>query len=442
MVRNSWNILSAKGLFLLALLAALSLTACDEQAQQERPLATVTYLEIVPEKLTLTTELSGRTSAFMVSEVRPQVGGIIQKRLFTEGTDVQQGDVLYQIDPSLFQAAYDNALAALQRAEANVKSAILLAQRYEKVVKLRAVSKQEYDDAVAGQGRAEAEVAAARAALDSARINLEYTKVTAPVSGRIGRSTVTPGALVTQNQPNPLGTIQQLDPIYVDVTQSSMELLRLKKAYASGALTSSGEGAMRATLKLEDGSAYTTKVARKDPATGRTLKDANGKDIVEEVPVIGSLKFSEVAVEQSTGVITIRAVFPNPDGILLPGMYVRAILEEGVDENAIRIPQKTVVRNTKGLPVVQVLQKQEGGDGGKERYLPEARVIAVDRAVGHEWLVREGLKAGERIVLVGLQSIATNTPVYAEPENAGDKAKAGASEVSGNTPGASGGKSR
>ena len=434
MVRNLWKILSANGLFLLALLAAFSLTACDEQAQQARPLATVTYLEIVPEKLTLTTELPGRTSAFMVSEVRPQVGGIIQKRLFTEGTDVQQGDVLYQIDPSLFQAAYDNAHAALQRAEANVKSAILLAQRYEKVVKLRAVSKQEYDDAVAGQGRAEAEVAAARAALDSARINLEYTKVIAPVSGRIGRSTVTPGALVTQNQPNPLGTIQQLDPIYVDVTQSSMELLRLKKAYASGALKSSGEGAMRATLKLEDGSHYTTRTVRKDQATG--------KDIAEEVPVIGSLKFSEVAVEQSTGVITIRAVFPNPDGILLPGMYVRAILEEGVDENAIRIPQKTVVRNTKGLPVVQVLQKQEGGDGGKERYLPEARVIAVDRAVGHEWLVREGLKAGERIVLVGLQSIATNTPVYAEPENAGDKAKAGASEVSGNTPGASGGKSR
>lgn len=414
---NRRNYLGRGPLALLAIMAALFLAACDDQAPQQPAPAKVTYLEIRPERLRLTTELSGRTAAFMVSEVRPQVGGIIQKRLFTEGADVTQGDVLYQIDPSLYQATYDNAKAALEKAEANVVAAALLAQRYEKVVRVKAVSKQEYDDAVAGQRQAEAEVAAAKAALDSARINLEYTKVTAPVSGRIGRSAVTQGALVTQNQGTPLATVQQLDPIYVDVTQSSVELLRLKKALASGALKSSGEGALHVTLKLEDGSPYSVRTPKKDPSTGQPLKDAMGNPVVEEVPVIGTLKFSEVSVEQSTGVVTIRAIFANPEGTLLPGMYVRAVLEEGVDENAILIPQKTVVRNNRGLPVVQVLNRNGTSPEGQDLYLPEARIIGVDRSVGNNWLVKEGLRAGERIVLVGLQKVG-KMPVMAEPESA------------------------
>lgn len=420
------------GLLLVIIMTAFLAAACDEQAPQQQAAATVTYLEIKPEPLRLTTELSGRTAAFMVSEVRPQVSGIIQKRLFTEGADVQQGEVLYQIDPAPYQAAYNNALASLQKAEANVVAAALLAERYEKVVRVKAVSKQEYDNAVASQGQAEAEVAAAKAALDAARINLEYTKVTAPVSGRIGRSTVTQGALVTQNQPEPLATVQQLDPIYVDVTQSSVELLRLKKAFASGALKSSGEGAMQVALKLEDGSLYARREPKKD-AAGNTLKDAKGNEVFEEKPIYGTLKFSEVSVEQSTGVVTIRAVFPNLDGTLLPGMYVRALLEEGVDEKAILIPQKTIIRNNRGLPVVQVLNKSGTTPDGKDLYTPETRIIAVDRPVGNDWLVREGLQAGERIVLVGLQKISGQQPVMAQPMGAdgGEDKKAPAADASG-----------
>lgn len=437
MAYHRCNGLRRNGVLLLVFMMSLLLAACEEQQQQERQPASVTYLEIKAKPLTLTTELSGRTSAFMVSEVRPQVTGIIQERLFNEGTDVKKGDVLYQIDPALYEATYANALATLQRAEANVKAAALLAERYEKIVKLRAVSKQEYDNAVAEQGQAEAEVAAAKAALDSAKINLEYTKVTAPVSGRIGRSTVTQGALVTQNQAAPLATVQQLDPIYVDVTQSSVELLRLKKAFASGALKSSGEGAMQASLKLEDGSVYTAKMPKKDPATGQALKGKDGKDILEEQTVLGTLKFSEVTVEQSTGVVTIRAIFPNPEGTLLPGMYVRAVLEEGVNENAILIPQKTVVRNNRGLPVVQVLNRN-GTAAGQDLYMSEARIISVDRPMGNDWLVNEGLKAGERIVLIGLQKVGRE-PVFAHPEGAGDSAAPMAGE---NAPGTPDGKSQ
>ena len=435
------NQLGRKSLAAVALLAAMTLAACDDKAPQEQPPANVTYLEIKPERLRLTTELSGRTSAFMVSDVRPQVSGIIQERLFTEGTDVKQGEVLYQIDPSLYQATYDNAMAALKKAEANVVAAALLAERYEKVVRVKAVSKQEYDDAVAGQRQAEAEVAAAKAALDSARINLEYTKVTAPVSGRIGRSAVTPGALVTQNQSVSLATIQQLDPIYVDVTQSSVELLRLKKALASGALKSSGEGAMQVTLKLEDGSIYSTQTPKTDPATGKTLKDDKGNDILEETPVIGMLKFSEVSVEQSTGVVTIRAVFPNPDNTLLPGMYVRAVIEEGVDEQAVLIPQKTIVRNNRGLPVVQVLTKNGTTADGRELYVSQGRIIIIDRPVGNNWLVTEGLKAGERIVLVGLQKVGSK-PVTALPGGANGNKEQSAPANGAGEPGKSGDKTQ
>ena len=376
-----------------ALAVSVFLSGCEEKAQPQQSLTTVTYMKVEARPVTLTSELPGRTSAFMVSEVRPQVSGIIQQRLFVEGSDVKQGEVLYQIDPALYQAAYDSAKATLMKAEANEVAAKLLAERYEKVVRVNAVSKQEYDNAVAAHGQAEAEVAAARAALESARINLEYTRVTAPVSGRIGRSTVTPGALVTQNQASPLATVQQLDPMYVDVTQSSTDLLRLKRAFGRGELRSSGEGAMLASLKLEDGTTYTRR---------ETKTDTDGRPRSVPSPVLGTLKFSEVTVEQSTGVVTIRAVFPNPEGTLLPGMYVRAILEEGVNEKAILIPQKAVIRNNRGLPVVQVLVKDDSVKDQPDVFKMEARVITIDRSIDNQWLVTEGLAEGDLILLEGI----------------------------------------
>ena len=418
-----------------ALAASALLSGCEDAPQPQQALTTVTYMKVEARPVTLTSELPGRTSAFMVSEVRPQVSGIIQQRLFVEGSDVKQGEVLYQIDPALYQAAYDSAKATLMKAEANEVAAKLLAERYEKVVRVNAVSKQEYDNAVAAQGQAQAEVAAARASLESARINLEYTRVTAPVSGRIGRSTVTPGALVTQNQATPLATVQQLDPMYIDVTQSSTDLLRLKRAFGSGELISSGEGAMLATLKLEDGSTYTRLAPKKDPITGLVLKNPDGSPQTEAVPVLGTLKFSEVTVEQSTGVVTIRAVFPNLDGTLLPGMYVRAILEEGVNEKAILIPQKSVIRNNRGLPVVQVLVRDEAA-GQPDVFKMEARVITIDRSIGTQWLVTEGLKEGECILLEGIMRARAGMSVKgvleqpvngnAAPAPAGDAAPGGA----------------
>lgn len=408
---------------LLFLVAALALPGCEDSKTPPSRLASVSYMKAESRPVTLTTELSGRTSAFMVSEVRPQVGGIIQERLFVEGSDVKEGDVLYQIDPAIYQAAFDNAKATLMRAEANEVAAKLLAERYQQVVRVSAVSKQEYDNAVASYGQAKADVAAARAALDSARINLDYTKVTAPVSGRIGRSTVTPGALVTQNQPTALATVQQLDPMYVDVTQSSSELLRLRRAFSSGALKSSGDTAMQVTLKLEDGTTYMRRVPKTD-ASGQTVKDTDGTIQYELKPVIGTLKFSEVTVEQSTGAVTIRAVFPNPEGTLLPGMYVRAILEEGVSEKAILIPQKTVVRNNRGLPVIQKLTKNATIQEQEGVYNVTPQVITIDRSIGNDWLVTGGLKEGDLVMLEGLMRVRPGTPVTGTPKPAAAPAAA------------------
>lgn len=389
----------------LFLAAFLPLAGCERAKAPQAVLPSVSYMEVKTQALTLTTELPGRTSAYMIAEVRPQVSGIIQERLFVEGSDVKEGDVLYQIDPALYQAAYDNAKAALLRAEANEVAARLLAERYRKVVGVSAVSKQEYDNAVAAYGQASADVAAARAALDSARINLEYTRVTAPVSGRIGRSAVTPGALVIQNQSTPLATVQQLDPMYVDVTQSSVELLRLRRAFKSGQLRSSGETAMQATLKLEDGTTYMRRVPKSDSGGEKTAKGADGGAQPATEPVIGLLKFSEVTVEQSTGAVTIRAMFPNPEGILLPGMYVRAVLEEGVSENAILIPQKAVVRNNRGLPLVQKLTKNATIQNQEGVYNITPQAITVDRPIDNQWLVTDGLEAGDLIMLEGLMRV-------------------------------------
>lgn len=339
----------------------------------------VGIMTVQPGRVVLTTELSGRTSPCLIAEVRPQVGGIIQKRLFTEGGDVKAGQILYQIDPASYQAAHASAKAAEARAEANLFAVRLKAGRYQDLVKIKAVSQQDNDDIQASLKQAEADVAATRATVEIARINLAYTKVVAPISGRIGRSAITDGALVTANQSAALATVQQLGSMYVDVTQSSAEMLKLKQSLTSGQLKNSGSTQARVKLLLEDGSAY---------------------------PLSGTLKFSEVTVDQSTGSITLRAIFPNPKQTLLPGMFVRAILEEGVNEQAILIPQRGVTRNPAGTAMVMVV-------GAEEKVEP--RPVKVARTVGDSWLVSEGLKTGDRVILEGLQKARPGTTVKAVP---------------------------
>ncbi len=330
---------------------------------------------IKPQRVELTTELAGRTAAYLVAEVRPQVNGIVQKRLFTEGSDVKAGQVLYQIDPSTYRAAHASARASLSRAEATLVSARLKAKRYGELVKINAVSQQDHDDAYAALKQAEADVEACKAAVESARINLAYTRVTAPISGRIGRSLITTGALMTANQATALATIQQLSPVYVDITQTSAELLRLKHALASGQMKGGGQGGTRVKLLLEDGSTY---------------------------PHEGVLKFSDVTVDQSTGSVTLRSVFANPKQLLLPGMYVRAVIQEGVNENAILAPQKGVTRNSAGNPTALVV-------GANNKV--ESRLLTVSRTIGDSWLVNEGLKAGDRLIVEGTQKAKPGSSV-------------------------------
>lgn len=337
----------------------------------------VSVITIQSRKVELTTELSGRVAASLTAEVRPQVSGILLKRLFTEGADVKEGDVLYQIDPATYQAALDGAQAALAKAEANLAPVKLKAERYEELKKSEAVSVQDYDDAMAALKLTEAEILSAKAALESARINLAYTKVTAPISGRIGRSAVTNGALVTANQSTPLATIVKLDPVFVDVTQSSTDMLRLRKALESGQL--SGAKQADVTLTLDDQSQY---------------------------PQSGVLKFSEAFVDEATGTVTLRTQFPNPKLTLLPGMFVRAKLVDGVRKNAILVPQRGVSRNPAGDATVMAVNEQN---------IVEMKVIKADRTVGNEWLVNEGLKPGDKVILEGLQKARPGTPVKAVP---------------------------
>jgi membrane fusion protein, multidrug efflux system len=361
-------------------IAGMLLTGCGKQKSAAPPQGgppEVGIIVVKPEKVSLTTELSGRTVPNLTAEVRPQVSGIIQKRLFTEGSDVKAGQVLYQIDPSSYQAAYASAKASQSRVEASLVSIRLAEERYRDLVKIKAVSQQDYDNASALLKQVEAELDAAKAAVETARINLAYTKITAPISGRIGRSTVTDGALVTANQPMALATIQQFDSMYVDVAQSTADLLKLKQNLANGVLKKSNSAQVK--LLLEDGSMY---------------------------PLTGTLKFSEVTVDQSTGSVTIRAVFPNPKHSLLPGMFVRAILEEGESENSILIPQRGVTRTPKGDAMVLAV-------GAEEKVEP--RQIKVVRTVGDNWLVSEGLKAGDRVILEGLQRARPGAPVKAVP---------------------------
>jgi len=359
-----------------AMSLAVLLSACGGKQQggfDPNAPAPVGVVVVKTEPVNLTMELSGRTSAALVSEVRPQVNGVIKARLFQEGTNVRAGQPLYQIDPAIYRAALDSASAALAQAQANATSAKLKADRYKELVAINAVSKQDNDDAQAASQAAAANVQAQRAAVQQARINLDYTKVAAPISGRIGKSSVTPGALVTANQAEALATVQNLDKIYVDVTQSAADLLKLRAAMAKGAL--GGPSSAQVKLVLEDGSTY---------------------------PLSGTLQFSDITVDEGTGSIGLRAIFPNPNGALLPGLYVRAQLSQGVATQAILVPQAAVSRDAKG---------------GATVYIPDAkgkaqlRNITVSRTVGDKWLVTAGLKAGEQVIVEGLQKVRPGAAV-------------------------------
>lgn len=407
-------------LFGVLFAAVCCLTGCREETVAVQPNTRVTYLVAQANNVPLVTEMPGRVSAFLVSEVRPQVSGIIQKRLFEEGADVKEGQQLYQIDPALFQVAYDSARADLAKAQANVVAARLMAERYGKIVDINAVSRQEYDDAVAARDQAVAAVNVAKQAVETARINLEYTKVLSPVSGRIGRSFVTPGALVTQNQPEPLTTVQQLSPVYVDVTQSSAELLKLRRALATGEIQDSAHRGTKIKLKLEDGTPYARMGEQSAAGEGA------GPDWI-----LGELLFSDVTIEQSTGVVTVRAIFDNPNHILLPGMYVRAVIEEGVREGTILVPQKTVMRDAKNRPIVYVLTKEnpllQNGEGqaddedvpeavslGQHDYYVATRYVTLDRDYRNNWLVIDGLKPGDKVLTDGLQKVKHGQVVTGE----------------------------
>lgn len=365
---------------LLLLAGVLVLTACDREPPQGPGTPgppVVTVMAVQPEPVPVTAELPGRTTPYLIAEVRPQVSGIIKQRLFAEGSEVKAGQVLYQIDTASYQAAYDSARASLARAEANLEVARLRAARTAELAKIDAVSAQTNDEAQAALKQAKADVDAAKAAVDKARVELDYTRVAAPIAGRIGRSAVTAGALVTANQDAALATVQQLDPIYVDVTQSSAELLRLRRDVAAGKLQRAN-GAVPVRLVLEDGSVY----------------GAEGK-----------LAFSEVAVDQTTGSVTLRAVFPNPQKELLPGMYVRARLAQGVDRDAILVPHAALNRNPRGEAQVMVVN----GEGKVE-----ARVVEAEQSAGDKWVVTAGLKAGERVIIEGLQRARPGAQVQAE----------------------------
>ena len=408
---------------LAVFLGGLPLAGCDRPTQSRQPPATreVAIVTVQPQKVMLTTELPGRTAAFRIAEIRPQVSGLIQKRLFTEGSDVKAGQVLYQIDPAPFQAALDNATANLavtknsaDQARAALKAGmarvtqqqatLALArtnrERFEDAFKDKVVSTSQRDQAETDADVAEATLVAAKAQLESdrkavsvaestihqaeamvetARINLRYCRVTAPVMGRIGRSSVTEGAIVTAYQPIPLATIQQLDPIYVDVPQSTAELLRLKRRLEEGRLNQNGAEQNKVTLILEDGIAY---------------------------PIEGTLQFSDITVDPTTGSVILRVVFPNPKGVLLPGMFVRAIIKEGFNEQAIFVPQQGVSRDHKGNPFALIVDAENKVG---------LRMLTLDRAMGNKWLVSAGLAPGDRVIVEGTQMLRPGTPVKAVP---------------------------
>jgi len=351
--------------------AALASCSSGKTAAPPNPPPEVGVVTLHPQPVTITTDLPGRTVAYRVAEVRPQVSGVILKRLFIEGGEVKAGQQLYQIDPAPFQANLESAQASLARAQATLTSARLLVQRYKPLTEAHAVSQRDYDNAVAAQDQAAADVASAKAAVDTAHINLAYTRVLSPISGRTGRSSVTEGALVDANQRTALMVVQQLDPIYVDVTQPSTILLRLQREFASGQLKKVGEAQAQAKLILEDDTPY-------EPT--------------------GKLQFAEVAVDSGTGSVTLRAVFPNPQHILLPGMFVHEQLEEGVNEQGLLVSQRAISHNSLGDATTMVV----GADN-----TVSTRVIKTERAIGDQWLVSGGVAAGDRVIVVGLQRLGS-----------------------------------
>lgn len=358
---------------------ATLLTGCDgsDNPKQSAQAPQVTVYVVKSAPLAVTTELPGRTDAFRVAEVRPQVSGIVLRRNFTEGSDISAGDSLYQIDPATYKAAYDSAKGEMAKAEAAANIAHLTVKRYEPLVGTQYISRQEYDQAVANARQADASVIAAQASVETARINLAYTKVSSPIAGRIGKSSVTEGALVTNGQASALATVQQLDPIYVDVTQSSNDFMHLKQSnLQKNNATSSVQ------LLMENGQPY---------------------------PLKGSLQFSDVTVDESTGSITLRAVFPNPQHRLLPGMFVRARIDEGIQPDAILVPQQGVTRTPRGDATVLVVNDKDQ---------VELRNVIAPQAIGERWLITEGLKDGDRVVVSGLQKIHPGATVVAVPDSA------------------------
>ncbi|RJF97818.1 efflux RND transporter periplasmic adaptor subunit [Noviherbaspirillum saxi] len=386
---------------ILALAGTLSvLTGCGDKTanaqtpQGGMPPPEVSIVTVAPQRLVMTTELPGRVEATRVAQVRARVPGIVLKRVFREGADVKAGEVLFRIDPGPYQASFNSTVAAVAKAEANLAQANLKVQRYKPLVETNAISKQEYDDALTAQKQATADLATAKATQETARLNLGYATVNAPISGRIGRAQVTEGALVGQGEATPLATIQQLDPVYVNLTQSSTDLLQLRRALANGQLKRVGKDEAKVTLLSEDGSAY---------------------------PHAGKLLFSDIAVDESSGAVTLRAEFPNPDRMLLPGMYVRAQLEQAVTENAITVPQQAVTRDLSGATVMLV--------GADDKAV--ARPIKTARSQGNSWVVSEGLKAGDRVIVEGLQKVKPGAAVKPVPWQSAPDAPASANNANG-----------
>jgi len=369
----------------LALAAALLngawLTGCDSRTEaQPAPVPPeVATITLQPQRVELTTELPGRTSAYRIAEIRPQVSGIIQKRLFEEGSDVKAGQVLYQIDPAPFQVALDSAKASLGKAQANLPSIRLKVERYKELIADKAVSQQDYDDAVAAVEQTKAEIEYWKSQVEAARINLNYTRVTAPFAGRIGKTHVRTGTVVTAYQSQPFATVQQLDPIYVDVVQSSADLLRLRRSYETGQLSADVGNERKVRLVLEDGTPYSLE---------------------------GKLQFRDVTVDPTTGSYTVRIVVPNPNHLLLPGMFVRAIVQEGVAEQAILAPQQGVSRTAKGDPFALVVD---------ESGTVQQRMLTLNRAIGDQWLISSGLSAGERVIVEGMLNVRPGAVVRVVP---------------------------
>ncbi len=355
----------------LLLMLIFTLLSCGKGSSPSatKPLAAVGVIKVNSEQVTSTIELAGRTSPFQVAEIRPQISGIVLQRIFIEGSSVKENEPLYQIDSALYQAAVDQAIAARDKVKANLATIKLKYERYKELIKINAISQQEFNDSEAAYQQAQADLGSSEAALQTANINLRFTRITSPISGKIGLSSVKRGALVTANQIQALATVQQLDPIYVDIVEPTSELIRLKKALENGQLKRVDKNTAAVKLILEDKSVYS---------------------------LSGKLEFTDVSVDQSTGTVTLRAIFKNPHSDLLPGMFVRAILEEGTNDATIVVPQQGVTHDNRGKATALVLNQEN---------IVELRVLELGNAIGNKWIVKNGLKVGENLIVDGLQKV-------------------------------------